>query len=152
MYLMKLTYETGIATQAQFIVISLLNIATQITATVTTCHSKKDSCLTSVFSSTGYFMVIVLWFGFIWMLGYMAQQRRSRKLSLCLIGAEFLVLVVSISNARHHTDILGLATSVIDALLAIWVISLAVRLMLAGNRRIVASERSRRRHRPTTDL
>ena len=149
---MKLTYETGIATQVQFIIISLLNIATQITAAVTSCHSKKDSCLTGTFSAAGYFMVIVLWFGFIWMLGYMAQQRRSRKLSICLIGVEFLVLVVSVANARHHTDLLGLVTSLIDALLAAWVISLAVRLMLAGNRRIVASERSRRRHRPNIEL
>ena len=149
---MKLTFETGIATQVQFIIISLLNIATQITSAVTVCHAKKDSCLTSTFSSTGYFMAIVLWFGIIWMIGYMAQQRRSRKLSICLIGAEFLVFIVAISNARHHTDILGLVTSIIDVLLAVWVISLAVRLMVAGKRRIVASERTRRRHRPDTEL
>ncbi len=149
---MKLTYETGIVTQVQFIAISLLNIATQIMSVITACHSKKDSCLTSAFSSTGYFMVIVVVFGFIWMLGYMAQERRSRKLAIGLIGIESLVAIIALHNAKAFPDLLSLFTSLTDMGLALWAIWLAIRLVRAGNSRIIASERTRRRHRPATKL
>ena len=149
---MKLTYETGIATLVQFIVISLLNIGTQITSVVTTCATKNGNCLTNALSSTGYFMLIVIWFAIVWMLGYQAQKRRSRRLSFILIGTELLIIVIALTNLRHYTDILGLITSLADIILASWVIMLAVRLMRAGGRRIVASERARRRSRPSTEL
>lgn len=152
MYLMKLTYETGIATLVQFIVLSLLNIATQVTSIVTTCHAKSSNCLTNALSSTGYFMAIVIWFAIVWILGYMAQKRRSRRLSVLLISAEAMIVIIALHNAKAHTDIIGLVTSLIDIALALWVIWLAFHLFRAGSRRIVASERSRRRHRPDTEL
>jgi hypothetical protein len=148
---MKLTYETGIATVIQFAVLSLLNIGTQLNSIVTTCHTHGSTCLTNSLSSIGYFLLIVIWFGLIWVLGYFTQKRRSRRLSMALVAAEFLILVISISNARHHTDVLGLMTSVVDACFAIWVIALAVRLMRARGGRIVSSERARRRRHADTD-
>ena len=149
---MKLTYETGIATFTQFVALSLLNIVTQTSSIITTCHTKGESCLTNSLSSIAYFLLIVVWFAIVWQLGYFAQKRRSRRLCLLLIAVEFMVLVVSISNARHHNDVLGLVTSLVDTLLAIWVITLSVRLLRARGGRIVASERSRRRTRPDTKI
>jgi hypothetical protein len=148
---MKLTYETGIATVIQFAVLSLLNVGTQLNSIVTTCHTHGSNCLTNSLSSIGYFLLIVIWFGLIWVLGYFTQKRRSRRLGLALVTAEFLILVVSISNARHHTDVIGLVTSVADTGFAIWVIALAVRLMRARGGRIVSSERARRRRHADTD-
>lgn len=150
---MKLTYETGIATFAQFIVVSLLNILTGTSSIVTTCHSKGQNCLTNSLSSVGYFMLIVIWFGMIWILGYFAQKRRSSRLSFLLIGAEVLITVIALFNANHnHKDLLGLITSLIDAGFGLWVALLAVRLLRARGGRIVASERSRKRNRPGTEL
>jgi len=147
----KLTYETGIATLVQFIALSLLNIGTQLTSIVTTCHSHSSNCLTNSLSSIGYFLLIVIWFGLVWVLGYFAQKHRSRRLCLTLIFAEFMILVVAISNARHHTDVLGFITSLADVGLAMWVVYLAVRLMRARGGRIVSSERARRRHHADSD-
>jgi hypothetical protein len=147
----KLTYETGIATLVQFIVLSLLNIATQTTAVVTSCRHTTN-CVTTSLSSTAYFMLIVIWFGLVWQLGYRAQKKRSRNLCLLLIAAEGLIAIIALSNAKHHNDIIGLITSLTDIGLAVWVALLAVRLLRARGGRIVASERSRQRHRPDTKL
>jgi hypothetical protein len=149
---MKLTYETGIATFAQFIVLSLLNILTETASIVTTCHSKGQNCLTNSLSSIGYFMLLVIWFGMIWILGYFTQKRRSRRLCLLLIGVEGLIIVIALFNASNHKDVIGLLTSLVDAGFGLWVALLAIRLLRARGGRIVASERSRRRNRPGTEL
>ncbi|MEO7364097.1 MAG: hypothetical protein ABIV43_01145 [Candidatus Saccharimonadales bacterium] len=147
---MKLTYETGVATLVQFVVISLLNVGTQVTSVVKSCTTEGGSCLTTAFSSTGYFMLIVIWFGLLWMLGYQAQQRRSRNLCLGLVAAEFMVFVISYHNAKHFPDLLSLLTSLADIALALWVIYLAIRLLRARGRRIVTGERARRRRHSDT--
>jgi hypothetical protein len=147
---MKITYETGIASLVQFITISLLNIGTQVTSVITTCHSKSANCLTGAFSSTGYFMIIVIWFGIIWMIGYQAQKKRSRLLCLSLIFIEFLVAVIAYHNAKHFPDILSLVTSIVDVALALWVIFLAIRLLRDRGGRIVGSERARKRRHAVT--
>jgi hypothetical protein len=48
-------------------------------------------------------------------------------------------------NAKHHTDLLGLSTSVIDLFLAIWIIILATRLARAGGTRVAVKQRGRGR-------
>jgi len=154
--LMKLTYETGISTLVQFVAISLLNIVTQIIAIIKDCHPTAEaasgSCATGVFSSVGYFMLLVIWFGIIWMLGYQTQQRRSRKLAVVLIFLEFMVAVIAYHNAKHFPDPVSLITSIANVGFAIWTIVLAIRLIRARGGRIVASERSRARKRPSTKL
>ena len=149
---MRITYETGIATFVQFVVLSLLNIATVTNSIITTCHSHGDSCLTNSLSSVVYYLLIVVWFGVVWQVGYRAQLRRSRRLCQLLILVEGFVALIAIFNARHHNDTLGLIVSALDASFAIWVIYLATRLLRARGGRIVASERSRRRRHPNTDL
>lgn len=81
------------------------------------------------------------------MLGYAAQERRSRRFALALIAAEFLVLIVATFNTKHHPDTLSLITSVTDIILALWIIFLAIRLVRSGGGRIRAQQ-SRRRRRP----
>jgi hypothetical protein len=44
---------------------------------------------------------------------------------------------VALINARHHTDILSLLTSLVDLCLSVWIITLAWRLMHSGGQRIV---------------
>jgi hypothetical protein len=147
---MKLKYETAVATLIQFILLSFLGIANGLNSIVTTCHTDGSNCISNTIVSIIFFILTAAWFGCVWILGYSAQERRSRRLAQLLIVAEVLIAMVAYFNARHHTDALSLATSVIDLILAVWIISLAWRLMRAGGARIVSKQRPRRRKRPAT--
>jgi hypothetical protein len=151
---MKLTYETGTATLIQFLVLGLLNLANGLNSVVTTCH-KGDGCVNGVITSSIFYMLEVAWFGIIFALAWMAQERRSKMLARLLICAEGLVVLVALFSVRHHNDVLSLLTSIIDLLLALWVITLAFRLMRVGNARAVSRHgagrnRPRQRKKPTS--
>jgi hypothetical protein len=146
---MKLTYETGIATFIQFIALSFLNIANGVNSVVTTCRHESTDCVGNILVSIIFFMLVVGWFGAVWVLGYYAQERRSYRLALALIGAEGLIALIALFNAKHNTDYLSLATSLIDLVLALWIVLLAFRLMRSRGKRITAKHRPRRRIRKT---
>lgn len=147
--LTKLTYETGTATFIQFITLGLLNIANGLNSIVTTCRQDSgNDCIGNTLVSIIFFILTTLWFGCLWVLGYIAQERRSKFLAKVLILAELLVMMVAYFNATHHTDVLGLTTSIIDLGLAAWIIYLSFRLMRAGGGRVVSHSRGRVRKRP----
>jgi len=152
---MRLTYETGRGTLIQFIVLSFLNIATGLNSIITACRH-GDECVSNVLTSIIFYILVVIWFGAIWMLGYMAQDRRSRRLAQLLIAAELFIALIAVFNAKHHTDILGLCTSIVDFALALWVVTLAFRLMRAGTGRVVKrtsdSQRPRQRRKPDVQV
>jgi uncharacterized membrane protein len=142
---MKLTYQTGVATLIQFITLSFLGIANGANSVVTTCRHDGSNCVSNLIVSLIFFILTAAWFGAVWVLGYTAQERRSRHLAWLLIGAELLIALIAFFNAKHHTDILSLATSLFDLILAIWIVTLAFRLMRAGSGRVVTKQRGRQR-------
>ncbi len=142
---MTLRYETGIATLIQFVTLTILNIGTGTVSAVTGCTNGTSGCVTSLFTSAVFFVLISIWFGFIWILGFAAQETRSRRLAQALIIAEVLVIMVATLNARHHTDMLNLVTSLLDICLALWVIYLAIRLMQSKGGRVVKKIKVRQR-------
>jgi|SRR5665213_3460880 len=144
---MKLTHQTGIATLIQFITLSFLGMANGGNSVVTTCRHDGTNCVSNLIVSLIFFILTVVWFGAVWLLGYTAQERRSRRLAQLLIAAEAFIGLIAFFNAKHHTDALGLFTSLVDLILVAWIVSLAVRLMLAGNTRIVSKQRPRNRQR-----
>ena len=146
---MKLTYQTGVATLIQFITLSLLGIANGANSVVTTCRHDGTNCVSNLIVSLIFFILTAAWFGAVWILGYTAQERRSRRLAQLLICAEAFIALIAFFNAKHHNDILSLATSLLDLVLAVWIITLAFRLMLAGGNRVVPRSRSRSRNRHT---
>ncbi|MDL2363573.1 MAG: hypothetical protein QFB86_04305, partial [Patescibacteria group bacterium] len=146
---MKLKYETGIATFVQFVLVSFLNIIINISSIVSGCAKNGGDCVWQAFASSVFILLIVVWFGGIWLLGYTAQKRRSRRLAQLLIMAEFSVFIIAGFNARHGHGFLNRLTSFIDVAFALLVIYLAFRLMRAKGGRIVSSSRSRRRRKPT---
>jgi uncharacterized membrane protein HdeD (DUF308 family) len=153
MVAMKLSYETGTATLIQFMVLGVLNIFNGLNSIVATCRSGHD-CVTNALVSAILYILLVGWFAILWVLGYMAQERRSKLLAQMLIAAEGLVALVALFNVKHHNDLIGLVTSVVDLVLALWIITLAFRLMLSGGQRVVKTGRSgrnrpRQRKRPT---
>lgn len=149
---MFLHFKTGMVTFIQFISLSLFGIANCIESIVTTCNKHGDSCLSNSISSVVFFMLTVLWFGCVWITGYLAQEWRSRWLALCLIAVELAISVVALFQAKHHQTTLNLTTSLVDLTLAFWVIVVAIKQVLSKGGRVVASERSRRRRNHPTSL
>jgi hypothetical protein len=146
---MKLSYETGTATLIQFIVLGLLNILTGLDSVVVTCRHSGNDCLSNVLTSFIFYLVILAWFGMVFVIGYLAQERRSRRLAQLLIAAEVLIALVAFFNIKlnlkYDNGLLSLFTSLADLILAIWIITLAYRLVKAGSGRVVAKQRPRRR-------
>ena len=144
---MKLRYETGTATLVQFLVIMLLGFIGGIAGVISDCKdSGMASCVQDSVVTLAYVLILAGWFGFIAMLGYAAQDQRSHRLAKVLIAVEFMVLAVSLFNAKHFPNVLGVITSLADAALAAWVIVLAFRLNMAKGGRITApATRPRRR-------
>jgi hypothetical protein len=145
---MKLTYETAIATFIQFVSITLLSVGTTIVSIVSSCHGQSDQCTSNSIVSLIFFMLLAGWFACLWVVGYAAQERRSKRLGQLLIAAEVVVAMVALFNAKHHTDPLSLITSITDFCLSLWVILLAYRLIKAGGGRIINRQRRRRPRAP----
>lgn len=104
--------------------------------------------MTQAIVSPIYYILLTGWFASLWVLGYFAQERRSKWLAWLLICAEGLVALVALFNAKHHNDFIGLVTSVADLVLAVWIVFVAFRLMLAGQARVVSHKRGTGRSRP----
>jgi uncharacterized membrane protein len=146
---MKLKYQTGIATMIQFITLSFLGIANGANSVVATCRHDNTDCVSNLIVSIIFFILTALWFGAVWILGAMAQESRNKRLALLLIGAEGMIALVASFNAKHHNDLLGLVTSLIDLALAVWIIILAWRLLTSDGKRITSGGGRRRRRRPS---
>lgn len=150
---MKLRYETGTATLIQFGVVTLLGLMNQIIAIVKSCLNDVSECVGDSLVALIFVVMLAFWLGVVSVIGYAAQDKRSRKLAILLIGCEFLILGVAIFNAKHGTILLERLTSLIDAAIAIWIMVLAYRLARSGGGRIVARQPAtaprERRRRPT---
>ena len=151
---MLLHYRTAVAALIQFIVVSLLSLVTGLDSVIGTCSTRHNNCVSNMLGTTLLFLLTAFVFGIIWVIGYAAQDRRSRRLAVLLIIIEAAVLLVAAFNASHHTSLLSLMASLTDASLAAWVIALAVRLIRANGGRIMASQRARQRpaHNPKIEL
>jgi len=149
---MRLKYETGVATLIQFVVLVFLNIGTGVTSAATTCRSDSTNCVSNLLVSLIIFLSISVWFGAIWILGYAAQDRRSKGLARVLIVVEAFTALLAFGftyfnvKAIRNTPILSLITGLIALILALWIIILAYRLSQADGGRIMAKNRGRQRH------
>ena len=144
---MRLKYQTGIAGLVQLSVMTVLNAINLFYSDVQQCTNTSGNCISNLILQFLFFIVITGWFAFLWLLGAAAQERRSRKLALLLIFLELGVAAIALSDAKRHTFLLGLITSLTDATLALWMVLLAARLLRAGGRRVVASSQRARQRR-----
>ncbi len=151
---MRLKYEISLVTLVQFIVMSLLSLANSLNSIVVTCVKESGTCIENMIPSIILFILIAVWFAFIWILGYTVQERRGRKLTAGLIAAEGITALVALFSVKHHVDALSMVTSLVDLVLSTWVILLALRIFLAGEKRVVSHRRigrgNRARRRPPT--
>jgi hypothetical protein len=141
MSLPKLKYETSIVTFIQFIVMSFLYLMINLGSIISSCRGQSYNCISNSISSITLSIVIIVAFGCLWMLGYYVQNRRSQRLALLLIIVEFGIFIVELFDAHHFPNLLSLITSLIDVVLAGWVIFLAIRLYRAKGGRIVSRNR-----------
>ncbi len=144
---MRLKYEIGLVVLVQFIIMSLLSLANSLNSIVVTCVKESGTCIENMIPSIILFILIAVWFGFIWILGYTVQERRGRKLTAGLIAAEGITALVALFSVKHHVDALSLVTSLVDLVLSTWVILLALRIFLAGEKRVVSHRRIGRGNR-----
>ncbi len=144
---MHLTYETGKATMIQFIVIALINLGSTIASVINACTHNGNQCVPNMLTSIVFYILIVVWFGFIMALGLQAQVKRSKPSLRLLIVAELAVFVVAAYDIHlgitYHNGAVGLFTSLLDLIFSFWVISLAFRLIRAGGRRVVVKRINR---------
>lgn len=139
---MRITYETGFATMIQLIILAFLNIAGTIDSIVTTCQNPNGDCVGNTLTSIIYYILIVLWFGFIAFLGYLAQTKRNKLFSRLLIMSEMAVTFIALINIylginSTHNNALNSLTSFLDLILSVWIISLAYRILKAKGGRVV---------------
>ncbi len=144
---MRLRYETGIGTLVQFIVTTALSFLNTIISIVNGCTSGVNAdCISNTLVSLILIILIIFALGFLLVLGYAAQERRSSRLARVLIVLEVFAAFIYLYDTQHATSILERITNLVSCLLAIWVIILAWRLSRAKGGRIV---KLRSRRRPT---
>lgn len=144
---MVFKYEVGIIAFVQFIVLSLLSLANALNSIISTCVSSSGQCVENMIPSIILFIITAAWFAFVWVIAYTVQDRRGRKITTALLGAEFAIAMIALFSIKHHTDWLSLTTSAIDLIFALWVMLLAARIWLAGDSRVVNRHRIRSRAR-----
>jgi hypothetical protein len=130
----------------QFLVMVLLNFVAAIVGGIGSCRDASSTydCVSGVGIELLYVILLAVWFGFVWVLAYAAQDRRDHRLAIILMGAEGMILAVSLFNAQHYPNILGLIISLADASFAVWVIWLAFKLTRAKGGRITTTPKRRR--------
>lgn len=135
---MRLRYETGIATLVQFIVGAVLSFVNGGASIIGSCvRSTTADCVSNALVSLILIIMTALAFGALWGLGYLAQERRSARLALLLIGCEGFAALVFIFDAKQSPAIVDRLTNVLSFFVALWVMVVAWRLGRAKGGRIV---------------
>jgi len=145
---MRLRYETGAATLAQFIITSALSFVNGGASIISGCRSSTTAdCVSNALVSLILIILIVIALGFLLLLGYIAQERRSTNLARLLMGFEASAALIFLFDAKQSPGVIDRLTNLIYFALAVWVILLAWRLSRAKGGRIT---QTRTRRRSTT--
>lgn len=142
----KLSYETGITTFAQLVIIVPLAFLNGMLEIFKSCTGNNTgNCMINSIFSMFFVLVLAGWFGFVCMLGYAVQEKRGRLFAKLLILAELAVIPVSLFVIQNPARWLDVVIGFIALVLAFWTIVLALRVHQAKGSRIVARTRPRRR-------
>ena len=133
---LKLKYETGIAATIQFISLTFLNFISGVYTSTKQCIS-GGSCVSNIVLSAFYFLIITVWFGFLWLAGFAAQDRRSRRIAQLLILAEGPVFLFGLYEfTKHRHSFIGALISLVEVITSVWVAWLALKIILARGGRV----------------
>lgn len=142
---MKLTYQTGVATLIQFILLSFFTLGSQVVSVVSTCRKDGGNCVSNLITSVIFYILVAVLFGGIWLLGYAAQNSRSKRLAQLLIGVEGVIALGALFSIRlglhQHKNAVAQFAALGILIMASWIVTLAFRLMRAGGSRVVNRQR-----------
>ncbi|GEM_PF-721780 len=139
---MRYRFQTGLGTLIQLIVMSLLSLINTFINIISTCHSSSSDCVSNAIPTLILFIMTVFWFVGVAALGFLVQKKRSRRLNIFLLGTEGITFLVSgYFNLPRASGIIAKTTSLIDAIISLWVIFMALNIFLYKKRRIVKGSR-----------
>src|SRR6185312_6035667 len=99
---MWLRYETSIATLVQFIIGTALTFLTGAASIVSGCRTSAGAdCVGNTFVSLLLIIIVIVCYGFLLGVGYFAQEKRSSRLALLLIGSEAVAALIFLFDARQ---------------------------------------------------
>ncbi len=139
---MRIRYETTNATFAQFIVGVGLSFISGVASIIGGCHQTAGAdCVSNAFVSLILIILTVAAYGFLLGLGFVAQERRSRRLALALIGCEAFAMLIFLFDARQSPALVDKATNALSFIIAAWVAYVAWNLSRAHGGRLVKRRR-----------
>ena len=134
---LKLKYETGVAVTIQFVAVTILNFVGGSITTIKDCTGNSTNCISNLVISVLYFGFLTLCFGFLWIVGFIAQDRRSIRLSKILIFIEGFVFLFGLYEFSHYSSsITKTIIGLVEIITAIWVSWLALRILRAKGGRV----------------
>jgi len=134
---MKVRYETSIATLVQFILGTVLTFLNSVVSIVNGCVGGGADCVSNAFVSLLLVILVVTAYGVLLGLGYVAQDRRSSRLALLLIGCEAFAALIFLFDAKQAPGLVDKLTNALSFAVAIWVVFVAFNLYRAKGARIV---------------
>lgn len=133
---MRIHYQTSSATLAQFIVGTLLTFITGVVAIIQGCRTGNE-CVSNAFVSLILVLFVVGGYILLLIVGYLAQERRSSKLALLLIGLEAIASIIFLFDAKQAPDLIDRLINILSLVIAIWVAWVALQLYRSKGARIV---------------
>lgn len=138
--MVRITHETTSATVVQFILGSVVAFIATANSIITSCYGNSGTdCVSNTFVSLLLLLFIVIAYGVLIGIGYLAQAKRHSWLALLLIGLEGCAGVFFLFDAKQSLDLIDRVMNALALLLAIWVAYVAFQLYRARGARIVRS-------------
>ena len=139
---MRHLYRTARATLYQFTIGSALAFVSGVASIVIGCRGADSvDCTTNTFVSLLLVLLFVFGYAVLFGLGLWAQQARSSRLALLLMGCEAFVFVFFVFDAKQAPDSVDRIANACSALLAIWVGYVAWNLLRSRGARIVRTKK-----------
>jgi hypothetical protein len=148
--LKKLRYQTGVVALVQFLAGSTVGFGANLISSISSCTNHGTDCVSNTVTSLILIILTAGWYAFLAVLGYAAQDRRSRRLANVLLLAEGATILVALFDSLHFNNIFGLITSLLDTILAALVIFATLGLRRAAKGHVPISGNNRERQRRHT--
>lgn len=133
---MWIRYETSVATLVQFIVGTGLTFLNGGASIISGCTNGAD-CVSNAFVSLLLIILVIACYATLLGLGYVAQEKRSSRLALLLIGAEAFAALIFLFDAKQAPAIIDKGTNFVSFIIALWVMYIAFNLYRSKGARMV---------------
>lgn len=136
---MLLRFHTALATFIQLAVMTLLVIFGGIMDVAKNCENSNE-CVTNSFLWIVIAFMLALWYFGLFGLGYLAQEKRSRRLAKFLIAGELFTAFVALMFLKNPSGLYSGIGAGVAVLFAVWIMILAYRIHKAKGGRITTTK------------